>query len=184
MKLDKRIIKGKKPLDCYDIEDAKKHIGKYCYFSNQLEDFADLNIFTDECAIDHDRHIGILKKVSDSLFRPFKMRDNEDYCGVVDFTYILPMEWLKQEEPKKYRAYKDAQEFFDDVGCTVGDTILFRRYDKTEYTILITGTSRDSKGTTRIGLGCMGFYSMEELYDIFEIWTDSNGWQKLGIIEE
>ena len=42
MELDKRIIEGKKPLDCFDAENEelmKSFLNKEGYFSNNLENF-------------------------------------------------------------------------------------------------------------------------------------------------
>ena len=43
MELDKRIIKGKRPLTCFDTEQAMQFIGKQCYFSDDATDFMDLD---------------------------------------------------------------------------------------------------------------------------------------------
>ena len=43
MKLDSRIIDGKKPLTCFDSDEAKQFIGQEGYFSNDKTDFQDLN---------------------------------------------------------------------------------------------------------------------------------------------
>lgn len=39
MKLDPRIIEGKKPLTALDTDVAKQFIGKECYFADNIEDF-------------------------------------------------------------------------------------------------------------------------------------------------
>ena len=46
MELDKRIKEGKKPLTCFDVKEAKQFIGKECYLSNSIADYADLNNVT------------------------------------------------------------------------------------------------------------------------------------------
>ena len=37
MKLDSRIIEGKRPLTCFDTEEAKQFLGKWGYFNNNLK---------------------------------------------------------------------------------------------------------------------------------------------------
>ena len=36
MKLDSRILEGKKPLDCFDVEEAKQFIGKKGYLPSKI----------------------------------------------------------------------------------------------------------------------------------------------------
>ena len=43
MELDKRIKEGKRPLTCFDTEQAKRFIGKECYFTNAYCTFEELN---------------------------------------------------------------------------------------------------------------------------------------------
>ena len=43
MKLDSRIIEGKKPLTCFDSEGAKQFIDKDGYFANSIDEFCNLN---------------------------------------------------------------------------------------------------------------------------------------------
>ena len=91
-------------------------------------------------------------------------------------------EQTKEVIEKKYRPYKDVEEFFDDVGCTLGDVIRFRKKDTTEeeYHTLLTGF----KGIARvnIGLGDGGYYSLSDLFSLFELYT-SDGWRPFGIAE-
>lgn len=181
MKLDSRVIECKKPLDCYDTQEAKDYIGKYCYFSNQLEDFSDLDIFTDVCAIEHDRHIGILKKVSDSLFRPFKMRDVDDYYGVCDFTYILPMEWLNKEKSEKKCRPFTSTEFIEKFEFTLGMVIRFRDiHTRYEYKTVFSGY-RWCDDVFEVFLNG-SWIDMPTLLDTYECYED-NEWKKFGVEE-
>ena len=43
MELDKRIIEGKKPLDCFDIDIAKQFIGKKGFFGAHESQFMNLD---------------------------------------------------------------------------------------------------------------------------------------------
>ena len=76
----------------------------------------------------------------------------------------------------------DAVEFFDDVGCTLGDVIRFRKKDTTEeeYHTLLTGFKGNAR--VNIGLGDGGYYSLNDLFSLFELYT-SNGWRPFGIEE-
>ena len=44
MELDKRIKEGKKPLDCFDIQKAKKFLGVKGYFSPYIDYFGERNV--------------------------------------------------------------------------------------------------------------------------------------------
>lgn len=43
MKLDPRIVEGKKPLDCFDAEEAEKFVGQKGYASDDVSTFTDLD---------------------------------------------------------------------------------------------------------------------------------------------
>ena len=99
MELDKRIKEGKKPLNCFDTEQAKQFIGKKCYFSDDARDFMNLD-----------------KADGDTLFYVAELQNiwtAEEYCfadNSNDWRFILPFEWVKPEESeepeKKYREYR------------------------------------------------------------------------------
>ena len=121
MKLDSRIIKGKRPLTCFDTEQAKEFLGKECYFSNCKVHYKNLSAFekfeslTDYC-------IGTLTAIMDLGDRVF---DVDQQCK--EFRYCLPCEWVKSEEPeKKYRPYTLA-EWVDQH--EIGEVIHYRDKD-------------------------------------------------------
>lgn len=87
MKLDKRIIEGKKPLTCFDTEEAKKFIGKECYFCDCPLAFGDLNKFTTLVKSN-------LYSVQDTE-KPF-LTDTIACCR---YAYCLPCEWVKTIRP-------------------------------------------------------------------------------------
>ena len=87
MKLDKRILPGKRPLNCFDTEQAWQFIGKPCYFSNNARDFMDL----DKADGDSMFYIAILQNIWTAEEHCFA--DNSD-----DWRYILPVEFEKEEE--------------------------------------------------------------------------------------
>ena len=173
MILDKRILNGKKPLTCLDLEEAREFKGKVCIFSDSYVNYKNIQEY-----MKNPQYVGILEldnseETEDYIFR--NAHDGYKYC------LALPLEWVKESE-KKYRPYKDVEEFFDDVGCTLGDVIRFRKKDTTEeeYHTLLTGF----KGIARvnIGLGDGGYYSLSDLFSLFELYT-SGGWRPFGIEE-
>ena len=179
MKLE--IIKGKKPLTCLDIETAVHFIGKECYFSDDLDNFEYLDEFKCKLTVDGDysnmykgKLLGIF--ANDNAF----IVDKDDIGS--RFDYCLPAEWVQERKKPKYRPYKDVEEFFDDVGCTLGDVIRFRKKDTTEeeYHTLLTGFKGNAR--VNIGLGDGGYYSLNDLFSLFELYT-SNGWRPFGIEE-
>lgn len=161
MKLDERILEGKRPLTCYDIEEAEKYIGKLCYICDEYDYFHALALIKPT----------ILKGVEDCEV-PFYNSDGQaEFC--------LPAEWVKQES--KYRPYKNVQELFEDIGVYIGDTIHFRSKAKeTENHALIT--SYLINGGEKICLGGAYYYTMQALFDLFEL-RSRGEWIPFGIEE-
>ena len=176
MELDKRIKEGKRPLNCFDTEQAKQFIGKKCYFSDDARDFMNLD-----------------KADGDTLFYVAELQNiwtAEEYCfadNSNDYRFILPLEWAKPEESeepeKKYRPYKNVQELFEDIGVYIGDTIHFRSKAKeTESYSLITSYTTLKDGTEKICLGGAFYYTMQALFDLFEL-RSRGEWIPFGIEE-
>lgn len=114
MKLDKRIIEGKRPLDCLDVDIAKTYIGQKGYFAICLCAFQDLK------SIDYHLTYATLKEVNSQKTMAFA----DDFDGD-EFSYFLPEEWVQKEKPEpKYRPYKNYDEFYRDF--TVGQLITYR----------------------------------------------------------
>jgi hypothetical protein len=179
MELDKRIKEGKRPLTCFDTEQAKQFIGKKCYFSDDARDFMNLD-----------------KADGDTLFYVAELqniRTAEEYCfadNSNDYRFILPLEWVgeeKKEPEKKYRPYS-LEEFFKIF--KVGDLIVFRMkiYDEIKcamYTGYITDGFRidDKKpGACDVMLGASN-YSLFSLFEDFELFYDGE-WQPFGVLDE
>lgn len=173
MILDKRFLKGKKPLTCLDAEEAMQFTGKVCIFSDSYVNYKNILEY-----MKNPQYVGILEldnseETEDYIFR--NAHDGYKYC------LALPLEWVHDPEPK-YRPYKDVEEFFNDVGCTLGDVIHFRKKDTTEeeYHTLLTGFKGNAR--VNIGLGDGGYYSLSDLFSLFELYT-SNSWRPFGIKE-
>lgn len=91
MKLDPRIYKDKKPLDCFDIQKAKKFLGVKGYFSPYIDYFSDLKL----------AHYGTLLDIDDKSDTPYGAYDDKYYA------FFLPSAWVKSTE--------EQQQFADDV---------------------------------------------------------------------
>lgn len=176
MELDKRIKEGKRPLNCFDTEQAKQFIGKKCYFSDDARDFMNLD-----------------KADGDTLFYVAELQNiwtAEEYCfadNSNDYRFILPLEWVKPEEPeKKYRPFS-LDEFFNIF--EVGDLIVFKMKNTDEvkcamFTGYITDVERiDDKtpGAVELMLGIF-HYSLFSLFEDFELLYHGE-WQPFGIKE-
>ena len=165
MELDKRIIKGKKPLTCFDLKEAEEYVGKKCYISNEYDFFRDLD-FTQQ---------KILNGVEDCE-APFH------YDSDKQAEFCLPEEWVKEPE-KKYRPYTK-HEFLNKFEC--GKPINIRRKDdyinffiETMPSVKIDNLSDD----VHVRL-FEGIFNLKRLFDEFE-WQKSNGeWQPFGVLDE
>ena len=167
MELDKRIKEGKRPLNCFDTEQAKQFIGKKCYFSDDARDFMNLD-----------------KADGDSMFYVAELQNiwtAEEYCfadNSNDWCFILPLEWVKPEEPeKKYREYKDLDEFFDVTGLEIGDLIKLKFPGNNVAELLIVGGCNNG---LFIGIHK---YTFKQLFEIVEI-SISGEWQPFGVVDK
>ena len=175
MELDKRIKEGKRPLTCFDTEQAKEFLGKECYFSNCKVHYKNLSAFEEFVSLT-DYCIGTLTAIMDLGDRVF---DVDQQCK--EFRYCLPCEWVKPEEPeKKYRPYTK-HEFLNKFEC--GKPISIRRKDdcinlfiETIPSVKIDNLSDD----VHVRL-FEGIFNLKRLFDEFE-WQKSNGeWQPFGV---
>lgn len=183
MELDKRIIEGKRPLTCLDIEQAKEFVGKLCLFSDGYRNYKDIQEYS-ECP----QYTGILTIRSDEqadLFSdkqeyPFR-NENDGYC----YSLVLPLEWIKESE-KKYRPYT-ADEFIDKFEFWIGRVIRVRdkksEYARTqyEYKTVFTGY-RQCIGGIEVFLNGK-WYTMHTLLGSFE-YMENNEWKPFGVIDE
>ena len=165
MELDKRIIKGKKPLTAFDVMESKL-IGTDCYFSDKATDFGDLS----NC------QVGTLVS-RDGMTGVFNATKNNSYAY---FDYCLPCEWVEEKkEPKepKYREYKNLDEFFDVTGLEIGDLIHLKFPGDKDAELLIVGGCDDC---LFIGIHK---YTFAQLFAMVEI-SISGEWQPFGVLEE
>ena len=175
MKLDKRIIDGKKPLTCFDIEEAREFEGKEGYFCDYPRAFAYGDIPIEQCATE-----GILK-----------LDESHDNCPYINKTtcanypYFLPAAWLKPEEPeKKYRPFS-LNEFIELYA--IGDVVTYRIKDceVIEQSMLIgflSSGDEDAPGNSCVIIGNHK-YGLKELFNNYELQYQAH-WQPFGIEEE
>ena len=165
MKLDKRIIEGKKPLDCFDTDVAKQFIGKKGYFADN--DYAFIDITSDDYPISYATLTGV------DEFHRISFYDNFD----VRHYYFLPEEWIDLK--KKYRPYS-ISEWIEHH--EIGDIIHYRsKSDGTELLHMYLGT-RHKQESVKITLGDAS-YSLEHLFEEYEIEVDGE-WRPFGVEEE
>lgn len=173
MKLDSRILEGKKPLDCFDTDIAKQFIGKKGFFGMHESHFMNLDTYP-KCVVDE------LKEV-----------DNYDDCpfiskGGCSYRRFLPAEWVKSEEPKEiYRAFS-LNEFSELYA--IGDVVTFRLKDceVIEQSMLIGFQSSDDEDIPGNGYVLIGNcrYGFMELFNNHEL-KHLDHWQPFGIeVEE
>lgn len=106
MELDNRIIKGKRPLNCIDVDQAKEFVGKPCLFSDNYRNYKDIKDYAE-----NPQYTGILTIRSDKQADPFSDKqeypfrnENDGYC----YSLVLPLEWVKKPE-KKYRPFTNEE---------------------------------------------------------------------------
>ena len=172
MKLDSRILEGKRPLMCFDIEEAEQFIGKNGYFSDCLFKFQNL----DDCSK------SVLHCVDDKCgdSNDYLFNDGKYYCR-----FFLPEAYVIPEEPKKkYRPFS-LNEF---TGLyAIGDVVTYRIKDceVVEQSMLIgfqSSHDEDIPGNEYVLIGYCR-YGLKELFNDYEL-KYLNHWQPFGIIDE
>ena len=170
MELDKRIKEGKRPLTCFDTEQAKEFLGKECYFSNAYCTFEDLHRIPKSEL----QYISNDKDASD----PYK-------TACYFYPFCLPCEWVEEEKKEpKYRPYtiKDFEKAF--LNDEFDDFIIFRDKNNPEdvYTMRYNGNFR--KGEFEyICLGAKNF-SFESLFENYEVANYDGDFVPFGVLEE
>ena len=168
MKLDPRIINGKKPLTCFDSEYAKQFIGKKGLFGTHESQFMNLDTYP-KCGR------GELKEVDDYDDHPYTTIGNASY------RLFLPAEWLKPEEPEiKWWPFSLTEWRHE---YAIGDELVFRMKGSDTckvymYCGLISDKDDDSQGKGVINLGGELFV-LQNLFDHFEL-RRNDEWQPFG----
>ena len=181
LELDKRIIKGKKPLDCFDVDIARQFIGKKGYFSHYVDNYADLK----------NTALGTLEGTGDTSHESFCC--TEEPFDNYYYEFFLPAEWVKEPE-KKYRPYS-LNEFLNEH--KIGDKITYRlKLDKqTENFIrrkdMICGYQIETgkadvpgEGIINLGGMCVSLLAMFNIYETSNNYLYPEVWQPFGVVDK
>lgn len=153
-------------------EDAKQYIGKKGYFADNLNDLQECvsnNNFQTLFSLDLDPETDV-----DSIFS----------ITEIDYKYALfiPAEKVKEvEEPKKYRPFKNADEFRDYLGFNFIVNLSIKIEEKItseRYELAIIGFF-----TNGLVLPIYCDLTFEELFSKFNICIDGK-WQPFGVLED
>lgn len=163
MELDKRIKEGKRPLTCFDVEEAKQYIGKECYFTSKFENFENLS------KVPH----ATLHNIDDSHV-PFQCYGDD---GILCYDcFILPCEWVEEKKEPKYRPYT-----IDDFlkKFKLGDSIILKRKDKNAYEVALF-TGYYDKGIYLGAYDC----KLEYLFSDYELGVNYDEFVPFGVLED
>lgn len=166
MKLDKRILPGRKPLTCFDVEEARNFIDKIGYFSSVLSQYRDL----EQCSY------GYLRVVNDNR-TPFVISNSNNR-----YEFFLPIDWVKEPEPKFIPYTLDTWE----QDFKPGDVVTFRGKKNTDragsyYKCVYSGYRfiAEKGSTNTIAILGLWAFSFSELFDLYEIYRNGT-WEPFG----
>lgn len=162
MNLDKRIKSKSDILSCFDIEKAKEFVGQKGYFANDLYCFS----VVETCYYD------TLDEVFDGD-SPFK---DDDGCY---WNLFIPESVLKSKpKEKKYRPFKDINEFYIKTNFDAGDIIrVYSKSQNSELHLMLVGWSDNE-----LMLGNLR-RSFKELLEWFELWDGEEKFIPFGVEE-
>ena len=163
MKLDPRIKSLSDVLTCFDIEKAKEFVGQKGYFANDLYCFS----VVETCYYD------TLTEVFKDGNNPFK---DDDGCF---WNLFIPESVLKPKpKEKKYRPFKDINEFFIKTNFDAGDIIrVYSKSQNSELHLMLVGWSDNE-----LILGSLR-RSFKELLELFELWDGEERFIPFGVEE-
>ena len=181
IELDKRIIEGKKPLTCFEANQAKFFVGEKCYLTNDISIFSNLDQFIEKEGCSNVTYAGVIDTLTNI---------GTEVSMVFETTYLrwkfcIPCEWVKSEEPeKKYRPYT-MSEFKSEFKINTILTLRKRNEDKYVYQTVYLGNRHydDTDSDENFIYLSHGTYSLKELFEKFEI-VRNGDWQPFGIIDE
>lgn len=167
MKLDARILPGKRPLGCFETEEAREFIGKEGYFCRYGY------LFSDARKIGSTNVLAQIKPEDPAPFIP--------YDRPCSYEYFLPAEWLNPEEPEnKWRPFKDHAEYKEFLNDgVIEDWVKIKNKTTNEiYELMYVGDGDD-----KIILGGM-IFSVSRLFRDFELFNEcAREWLPFGVEE-
>lgn len=178
MELDSRIIEGKTPLTCLDIEQAREFEGKECIFSDNYDNFKNI----DEHTSFNKYYVAILAVEDKTLHGDYVFKNTKND---IRYRLILPCEWvMPKEHEKKYRPFTGI-EFAEKFDLYIGHIIRIR--DRPEnagqeytYKIMFVGY-RWYKNMFEVFInGC--WIDLLTLFELYE-YEENGEWHKFGVEE-
>ena len=164
MELDKK-IKVKKIFDCFsDFEEVKKYFNKTVYCANFIENFSNLERYTDKM-----------------IFKEFYLQECKPFvCDGKQYRFILPAEFVEQE--KQYRAYT-IDEFLNHFD--IGEVIVFRSKVMPNIVchVLFAGYVENGKDNEVAIILGQHRYSLNDLFTNYE-YDGGDNWLCFGVEEE
>lgn len=163
MQLDKRINDTGSILTCFSIEAAKEYLGQKGYFTNTIDDYQNLERFTD---------FRTLAEVTD---------DDTPFCtGQCCYQFFLPVAFVRPAEEKKWRPFT-LDEFLKRFPLLSPVTYREKKHSNC-FTLCVTGYGCLEHGTAMVYLG--GFHNgLNTLFDCYELKDENGNWTPFGVEE-
>lgn len=159
MQLDKRINDIGAIMTCFSIEAAKEYLGQQGYFTNTIDDYQDLEKFTD--------------------FRTLDRVDDDDtpfVAGDLCYPFFLPAEYVRPvEEKKKWRPFT-LDEFRAKFPLLSPVTLRGKTYREPKTYCFIGYTA-----SGEIILGS-SWFRLNNLFENYELKAE-DGWTPFGVEE-
>lgn len=166
-----KLFNKKDVISWSNCEEAKKYIGQEGYFGDSLESL--------EAQI---RRQNLLKlgriDASNAICFHTLERDELDFDTGSDECLFLPADKVKEVEEKKYRAFKDFNEFKYWTGKRVGSVIVYR--DKLTNDEIEAVITRSKLYENFVEIGAVE-YTFKELFEQWEWLSDGNEWHLFGV---
>lgn len=145
-------------------EEAKQYIGTDGYIANNVDDLQE--------AIEHKNLVTLEQVDLRDAERTFQYGDVfcSFYCAL-----FLPADKVKKPE-KKWRAFRDSEEFLKITNKQIGEVIILRRKEnKKEYRLLLCGDAEKE-----LLFASLGACSLPYLFEYFELRLKLE-WQPFGM---
>lgn len=173
MILDERIISKSIIYDCFETKEAEQYKGENGYFTNNFQDFANLNKTA----------YGTLREIATNNYSEKPYYNDKDN---IQYAYFLPEQYVNQE--KKFRSFT-IEEFRQKF--TIGQPIRYRHKENNvfENETLFMGFEKlheeDYHGsiTTLVLIGHSS-YDLDELFKHCEYKDAQGNWVSFGVVDE